>query len=327
MKLIFKKNKYLNYAQKVLITPKNIFVITGNRLIALDTDGEYINEVKNLRYVYNGDISADSTTLWLVSNCEYMYSLSLNHFSIKKAKTENARIRFDGKCESSKKHNGLYVSMVDGQNQIVSRFRRYDKNCEYDEIITDKDNIYIMYFEYVESVDKFLIIGLKRYEKENKPILIWYDENNDKKELIETNAFDTDMPLNIEIDDDAKLIYYGVLKEYACDYSGNLVEPSSIKISKKISSLDKNEFENHEEILNLINHSLDQNVYELVTSICVSNDKRYIFVTTNRKLFAIDSQNVQIIDIVKGNFMESDLLYNGNLLTTDGAGFKIYHFE
>ncbi len=289
-------------------------------MIVLNVDGEYIYEIKNLDHVYNGCLSVDGSILWLVSNSNVIYSISTNDFSVSKITIKENKMRFNGKCQSSSLDNSVYVSVVDGREGVISHLRKYNESGHYTSIISEDDRFYIQGLEYVESVDKYLlIVCIRNEEPYDQQAILWYDEKNESKTIIPTQAFNTDMPLNIEINSDKRYILYG--NKMACDFDGKLISPPNDRMFDNLLKYDKDKFK---KIVDFIKKIPLIDEYEIPTFICCSCDLNYLYIATNRRFTVVDSNTLEIIDKINMGFIWVEALKNGNILISDGCDTRLY---
>lgn len=166
------KTPNLRYSEKLLVSDHYAVSLTSRRAVIMDRQFNLLYEIKNLDYVYNGDISSDEKWLLLVSTGNHFLLYSLTSFQLVTKQILTGIYNFNLEGMGCFSFDGTNVLIAITNNQtLTSVLRMY----ELDDFSKFRD---------YHLNDQYLIHSIQPIAKHSKYLMEVYDRASKKNALI-----------------------------------------------------------------------------------------------------------------------------------------------
>ena len=300
--------EHLRYAKKYTITNKYIVFYTGQSAIIYSRETGTYKKISNLKYTYQGYVSADEKHLLLVSNANLFYLVSLEDCTIVIKHTIGHPYidGLEGRACWSQEKNKFYVP-IQSRSTMLSTIREYriGPQLEFSDYLCDK--YWIIHISYVVCKQQYLAIGFDRGS--HVWHFIWWKKNNEYTSY-DLHDFQNAI-LDITVSEDHKQIT--IISEvgiHCFDFTG--------KVKDKIGTFDSVELKN---ILT------DQSLDPFCVKCCLVSltNPNLVYVGTINGLLLVDMSLHSVIKDIKIEFGVHNIseIEDGMLIVETWSGLKI----
>lgn len=279
------KTPNLRYSERLLISEHYAVSLTSRRAVIMDRQFNLLHEIKNLDYVYNGEISSDEKWLLLVSNGNHFHLYSLKSFQLVTKQHLTGIYNFNLEGMGCFSFDGMNVLIPITNHQTLtsvlrmyeiddfSKFRDYHLNDQYQ----------IHSIQPIAKHSKYLMEAFDRASKKNA-LILFDGENysayrdNDKKILLHDILHD-------------RMTYFEMLDTKVINREGELiVVHSDDNGNLSLEGTDQ-------EVSLSMNKDLNR-----ITAMCKSSYHPFYYLGTDAGLIIYDPSNNEILFKKKNRF-------------------------
>ncbi|MBE7065739.1 MAG: hypothetical protein E7384_08020 [Ruminococcaceae bacterium] len=319
MKLLRVQCKHIKGAKTFLVSQRNIFFLTGKRLIVLDKSLNLVTEVAGFDYAYDAYLSPDESKLLIVPSGNKFYIVTLDDYKVSKVLVKDGyNDNLDGRGCWSFDGKSVYIPAVSPKT-ILSDMRKYSVTeiDKYESLLCGK--YWITQIRAIPELKKYLLTGYDRNTLLD--YFIWYDEK--KFVSYEIKGFD-DHILNIDVDTEHSVIsLFSFDKCETYSFEGEKISdlkfrPETCKcnffdVFKDIPEITDEGKKELEALITELGMN-DISVTEDIHSTCLKPNSKLLFLCTSMGIVIVDSTSYDVIKRVnieygvnKIYFLEDDM--------------------
>lgn len=310
MKLVQIKCDHLRKAKKVIASDEYLFVLTGQSVVILKKDMEYVKTITGFRYTYNGHVSPDGKQLLLISNEPVFYIISIETLEM------TARCRLKGNVEGIE---GQGCWSLDGKSVllIVMNKKNYNyflRSYPIDNLNEFSDYSPVNNFRFVSILsvphkESIYILGNKLMCDYTDLVLLQLKNNEISENKIEGTRRLT--PMTMEYNQRAdRFVVYTIENAFTCDLLGKNVRMIDTGIPKSEVTMFSMPL--------IIKHILE------------SKDRKYLFMASTGGLDIFDKSTGELLyskDISFGAENVFELKENMIIVGMYGGSSRLYEIK